>query len=79
MGRPRPPTRPCKLAGGQDGKSLELTEANGWKAAFEGLPLRRLRREIEYSVAEDAVEGYGSAIVGDAQGGFTVTNTSTAP
>ena len=68
------------LAGGADaGKSVELNESNGWRGAFEGLPKYDASgAEIEYSVAEDAVEGYDSAITGDAQGGFTVTNTSTA-
>ncbi len=65
------------LAGGTDaGKSVELNESNGWKASFEGLPKYDASgSEIEYTVAEDAVEGYSSAITGDAQGGFTVTNT----
>ena len=68
------------LAGGADaGKSVELNESNGWKASFEGLPKYDASgSEIEYTVAEDAVEGYDSAITGDAQGGFAVTNTSTA-
>ena len=68
------------LAGGTDsGKSVELTEANGWKASFEGLAKYDASgAEIEYTVAEDEVAGYGSAVSGDAQGGFTVTNTSTA-
>ena len=68
------------LAGGADaGKSVELNESNGWKASFEGLPKYDASgAEIEYAVAEDAVDGYSSAITGDAQGGFTVTNTSTA-
>ena len=69
------------LAGGQDaGKSLELNEANGWKASFEGLPKydAQTGAEIEYAVEEDAVAGYDSAVTGDAHDGFTVTNTSTA-
>ena len=68
------------LAGGQDaGKSVELTEANGWKASFEGLPKYDASgAEIAYTVEEGAVEGYDSAVTGDAQSGFTVTNTSTA-
>ena len=69
------------LAGGTDsGRSLELTEANGWKASFEGLPKydAKTGAEIEYAVEEDAVDGYDSAITGDAHDGFTVTNTSTA-
>ena len=66
------------LAGGQDaGKSLELNEANGWKASFEGLPKydAQTGAEIEYAVEEDAVAGYDSAMTGDAHDGFTVTNT----
>ncbi|WP_417752275.1 Cna B-type domain-containing protein [Senegalimassilia anaerobia] len=68
------------LAGGQDaGKSLELNEANGWKASFEGLPKYDASgSEIEYTVEEDAVDGYDSAVEPDGRGGFTVTNTSTA-
>ena len=69
------------LAGGQDsGKSVELNEGNGWKASFEGLPRydAQTGAEIAYTVAEEPVAGYDSAITGDAQGGFTVTNTSTA-
>ena len=68
------------LAGGQDaGKSVELNDANGWKASFEGLPKYDASgAEIAYTVAEDEVAGYSSAVTGDAQGGFTVTNTSTA-
>ena len=69
------------LAGGADsGRSVELTEGNGWKASFEGLPKydAKTGAEIEYAVEEDKVDGYDSAITGDAQSGFTVTNTSTA-
>ena len=69
------------LAGGADsGRSLELSEGNGWKASFEGLPKydAKTGAEIEYAVEEDKVDGYDSAVTGDAQSGFTVTNTSTA-
>ena len=69
------------LAGGADsGRSVELNEANGWKASFEGLAKydAQTGAEIEYSVEEDKVDGYDSAVTGDAQSGFTVTNTSTA-
>ena len=65
------------LAGGTDsGRSVELTEANGWKASFEGLPKYDASgSEIEYTLAEEPVEGYDSAVSGDAEHGFTVTNT----
>ena len=69
------------LAGGADsGKSVELSDANGWKGSFEGLPKydAQTGAEIEYTVAEEPVEGYDSAVSGDAHNGFTVTNTSTA-
>ena len=68
------------LAGGQDaGKSVELNDANGWKASFEGLPKYDASgAEIAYTVAEEPVDGYDSAVSGDALNGFTVTNTSTA-
>ena len=69
------------LAGGQDsGKSVELSEGNGWKGAFRGLPKydSQTGEEIEYAVEEDKVDGYDSAVSGDAEHGFTVTNTSTA-
>ena len=68
------------LGGGADsGKSVELTEANGWRGAFEGLPKYDASgAEIAYTVKEDEVDGYDSAITGDALNGFTVTNTSTA-
>ena len=56
--------------------TLKLSDANGWNDSFRGLPKYDASgSEIEYTVAEDAVEGYSSAITGDAQGGFTVTNT----
>ena len=68
------------LAGGADsGRSVELTEANGWKASFEGLAKYDASgAEIAYSVEEDKVDGYDSAVTGDAHDGFTLTNTSTA-
>lgn len=59
--------------------SIILSESNGWKGAFEGLPkYSKSGAVIDYAVAEDAVEGYSSKVSGDAERGFTVTNTSTA-
>ena len=66
------------LAGGQDaGRSLELNESNGWKGAFSDLPKydSQTGEEIAYAVAEEPVDGYDSAVSGDAEHGFTVTNT----
>ena len=56
--------------------SITLSEGNGWRGAFSNLPRRDASgAEIEYSVEEGAVEGYDSAVTGDAHDGFTVTNT----
>ncbi len=59
--------------------SITLSESNGWKGVFSNLPQRDASgSEVDYTVAEDPVEGYGSKVTGDAAHGFTVTNTSTA-
>ena len=59
--------------------SITLSESNDWKGVFSSLPQRDASGAvIDYTVAEDAVEGYSSKVTGDAERGFTVTNTSTA-
>ncbi len=65
------------LADGKDtGESAELSKSNNWKGSFEGLPkYSKSGAVIDYTVAEDAVEGYSSKVTGDAEHGFTVTNT----
>ena len=58
------------------GESAELSESNNWKHSFEGLAkYSKSGAVIDYTVAEDAVEGYSSKVTGDAEHGFTVTNT----
>lgn len=65
------------LADGEDtGKKTELSKSNSWKHTFEGLPkYSKSGAVIDYAVAEDPVEGYSSKVTGDAERGFTVTNT----
>ncbi len=65
------------LADGKDtGESAELNESNGWKGSFKGLPkYSKSGSVIGYAVAEAPVEGYSSKVTGDAERGFTVTNT----
>ncbi len=59
--------------------SITLSESDGWEGAFSNLPQRDTSGSvIAYTVAEDPVEGYSSKVTGDAERGFTVTNTSTA-
>lgn len=65
------------LADGKDtGDSIELSKSNNWKGSFEGLPkYSESGSEVRYTVAEVPVEGYSSKVTGDAEHGFTVTNT----
>ena len=62
--------------GTSTGESLTLSADNGWAGSFDGLYKYSGGEEVEYTVAEDAVEGYSSAITGDAESGFVVTNTA---
>ena len=59
--------------------SITLSESDDWEGVFSNLPQRdAFGAVIDYAVAEDPVEGYGSKVSGDAERGFTVTNASTA-
>lgn len=68
------------LADGVDtGESLTLTADAGWAGAFTGLPAHRDHGAvIAYTVREDPIAGYDSAVAGDARDGFAITNTATA-
>ena len=64
------------LADGQDtGKTLELTEANGWAGSFKDLDADKGGTPIQYTVVEVTVAGYTSEITGDAASGFSITNS----
>ncbi len=64
------------LADGQDtGKTLELTEANGWAGSFKDLDADKGGTPIQYTVVEVTVAGYTSKVTGDAASGFTITNS----
>ena len=64
------------LADGQDtGKTLELTEANGWAGSFTNLDADKGGTPIKYTVVEVTVTGYTSDVTGDAASGFTITNS----
>ena len=63
-------------------KTLTLNAGNGWKGTFENLPVNDAGTPIEYSVVEDGVTGvdtskYTTSITGNAEKGFTITNTNT--
>ncbi|MBP3883294.1 MAG: Cna B-type domain-containing protein [Lachnospiraceae bacterium] len=58
------------------GKTLELKEANGFKGKFTDLSKYDTNnKEIVYTVKEETVKGYNSAITGSAAEGFKITNT----
>lgn len=69
------------LQNGQEvqGKTLTLTETDGWQSAFANLPrYDDQNQEIAYTVAETPAglpQGYTSAVTGSAAAGFTITNT----
>ena len=64
------------LADGQDtGKTLTLTEANGWAGSFKDLDADKGGTPIQYTVVEVTVAGYTSKVTGDATSGFTITNS----
>ena len=57
-------------------KTLTLNAGNNWSGSFDNLDEYEGDIEIVYTIAEVEVpEGYESVITGDAETGFTVTNT----
>ena len=64
------------LADGTDtGKTITLDEAANWTGTFSNLPKYKDDTAITYTVKEDDIANYTSAITGDATTGFTITNT----
>ena len=59
----------------ETGDTLDLNEANSWTGSFTGLDVSVDGAVVEYSVAEEAPEGYTAAVTGSLEKGFTVTNT----
>ena len=66
------------LADGEKIDTIELSEANNWKHTFTDLPVVHAitdKQAIVYTVEEEQVIGYNTAITGDAKSGFVITNT----
>lgn len=65
------------------GQPAELNADNDWKYTFKDLPKTKTvdgeQVEVEYSVEELSVEGFTSTVLGDAKGGFTITNVQNPP
>lgn len=63
--------------GVKTGKTLTLNEENNWMGSFTALDVYKSGQKITYTVEEISVSGYQTAISGDAETGFTITNTYT--
>ena len=58
------------------GKTMDLSQANAWKAEFTDLPKYDDSGKLySYNIREQAIDGYSPAISGTAGSGFTLTNT----
>ena len=58
------------------GKTMDLSQANAWKADFTDLPKYDDSGKLySYNIREQALDGYSPAISGTAGSGFTLTNT----
>ena len=62
-----------------EGKTAELSEANGWEVTFEKLPVNASGKTIEYDAVEVEVpEGYTSTSeIDEKTGDITITNSHT--
>ena len=66
------------LADGVDtGKTLDLSEENGWAGEFADLLVYDGDKKIDYTIQEAEVSGYVSQISGDAVAGYEVRNAHT--
>ena len=61
------------------GKELTLNEANAWTASFANLRKYNGADEIKYTVKEERVSGYSTAITGNSANGYVITNTQDIP
>lgn len=61
------------------GKELTLNEANAWTASFANLRKYNGADVIKYTVKEERVSGYSTAITGDSANGYVITNTQDIP
>ena len=64
-------------ADGVEKDSVTLNAANNWVHVFSNLDKYNNGTEIVYTVTEEPISNYDSAITGDVATGFTVTNTNT--
>ena len=63
------------LADGEKVDSIELNEENEWKHTFTELDVNKEGKAISYTVEEVTVENYETETTGNAEDGYTITNT----
>ena len=73
----RPDSISVALSGGDDNYDAELDDSTKWTYSFDGLYKYADGAEIVYELTEEPVDGYESNVTGDAETGFTITNTHT--
>ncbi|MFC6346518.1 Cna B-type domain-containing protein [Vagococcus carniphilus] len=56
-------------------KELILTEETNWQGAFSDLDIYKNGKPIKYTIKEVSILGYEGTIKGDAETGFSITNT----
>lgn len=80
VGEKKPLVKIHLYADGVDtGKELTLNEANAWTASFTNLRKYKGADEIKYTVKEERVYGYSTAITGNSANGYVITNTQDIP
>lgn len=62
------------LKNGHKDKTVELSQENGWKASFSNLPKEDANGPIVYTVSEETIAGFKTAISGSDENKFTITN-----
>lgn len=73
--RPQSVTVKLLADGADTGKSIALSEENGWAGEFADLDEYASGAKIAYTVEEVAVDRYEASVSGDAAQGFTITNS----
>ena len=68
------------LQNGDEYRTGELTSQSGWKYTFEDLDIKDPEgNDYVYSVKEEGIEGWKSVTEGNADEGYTITNTRIPP
>lgn len=65
------------MNGDKEVDTMKLTADKQWKGTFTNLPVKdSAGKKISYTVKEEPVDEYESEVRGDAENGFTITNTA---